>query len=586
MVGILNGMGSKGIMAAFIKHVNCEECGSSDGKAIYQDGSHYCFVCKDASLSTDFKEELQSTKKTKPKVKKVERENMEVKPSGKPALTIEEAEEIKGNTGTKGKGYRDLTDETTRPLGVRYEYNYDDEVVKQYYPCTQDGELVGYKIREVPKNFYSKGRTGAECELFLQYKFNRGGKYVVITEGEIDALSAYQMINEYNKSRGSEFITAVVSPTTGANSHRQIAGQYKFFDSFDNIIISYDNDKAGQDAIDQIVKVLPKGKVKIMPMRFKDANEYLEKGEAKAFVNDFYNAKRQVPVGVLPSNDLYDRILGQSAVAKIPFPPFMSKLNDLFVGGMPLGHIINIAADTGIGKTTLVNELIYYWIFNSPHMIGIVSMELDAGQYGEALLSRHLSKKLALIENMEDKLSYLNSENTKSQALELMQNSDGDSRFYLLDNRDGSVDEIKDTIEELVVACGCKVIVLDPLQDILDGLSNEEQAEFMKWAKGFMKSHSVTFVFINHMRKTPAGQNGADNEQNIMGSSTIIKSASANILLKRDKMAEDEIVRNSTEISVTKNRVCGLTGPAGMIYYDNVTHTLYNLDDWLNNNKL
>jgi KaiC/GvpD/RAD55 family RecA-like ATPase len=261
----------------------------------------------------------------------------------------------------------------------------------------------------------------------------------------------------------------------------------------------------------------------------------------------------------------------------------MQKLNDLFVGGMPLGHIVNIAADTGIGKTTLVNELIYYWIFNSPHTVGIVSMELDAGQYGEVLLSRHLEKKLALIESQDEKIAYLSTDRVIEKAKELTIKEDGDSRFYLLDNRDGSIEEIQDTVEELVSACGAKVIVLDPLQDILDGLSNEEQAEFMKWAKGFIKSHGITFIFINHMRKTPAGQNGADSEQNIMGSSTIIKSASANILLKRDKMAEDEIKRNSTEISVTKNRVCGLTGPAGFIYYDNATHTLHNLDDWLNN---
>lgn len=571
-------------MGLFVKHVDCDKCGSSDGKAIYKDGSHYCWVCKDKSLSADYKDHLDS-KKRKGKVKKVkEVEDMEVKPSTKPAMTKEEQQEFKSETSTKGKGFRGIRDEFNTMFNVRYSYSEETgEVIEQAYTCTQAGELVGYKIREVPKNFYSKGRTGADCDLFMQFKFNRGGRYVIITEGELDALSAYQMFADYNKTKG-DYETAVVSPTTGANSHKQIAAQYKFFDSFEQIIVAYDSDKAGQDAVETIVKVLPKGKVKIMSMRYKDANEYLQKGEEKAFISDFYNAKAYVPVGVLPSSGLYDRILNQSSVAKIPFPPFMGELNELFIGGMPLGHIINIAADTGIGKTTLVNEMIYYWIFNSPHMIGIVSMELDAGQYGEALLSRHIEKKLALIPSQEEKLAFLRSDKVKAQAQDLMLDSSGNSRFYLLDNRDGSVDDIKDTIEELVVGCGAKVIVLDPLQDILDGLGNEEQAEFMKWAKGFMKSHSVTFVFINHMRKTPAGQNGADSEQNIMGSSTIIKSASANILLKRDKMAEDELTRNSTEISVTKNRVCGLTGPAGSIYYDNTTHTLHNLKQWMKDN--
>jgi KaiC/GvpD/RAD55 family RecA-like ATPase len=570
-------------MAAFIKHTSCEACGSSDGKAVYQDNSSYCFVCQHTIPSEEFKEANQKKpSRVRSSVKK--EENMEVKLSSKPALTQEENSEIKSETSVKAKGFRGIDDSVYAKFGVRHAFAEDTgEVMEQYYPCTQEGQLVGYKVREVPKNFYSKGRTGADCELFMQFKFNRGGKYVIITEGEIDALSAYQMLSEYNTNKGWDFETAVVSPTTGANSHKQIAGQFRFFDSFENIIISYDNDKAGQTATEQLLKVLPKGKVKIMPMRYKDANEYLEKDKLKEFISDFYEAKKQVPVGVLASSKLYDRIMGQTAVAKIPFPPFMQKLNELFVGGMPLGHIVNIAADTGIGKTTLVNELIYYWIFNSPHTVGIVSMELDAGQYGEVLLSRHLEKKLALIESQDEKIAYLSTDRVIEKAKELTIKEDGDSRFYLLDNRDGSIEEIQDTVEELVSACGAKVIVLDPLQDILDGLSNEEQAEFMKWAKGFIKSHGITFIFINHMRKTPAGQNGADSEQNIMGSSTIIKSASANILLKRDKMAESEITRNSTEISVTKNRVCGLTGSAGFIYYDNATHTLHSLDEWLNN---
>lgn len=568
-------------MANFVKHTECEECGSSDGRAIYDDGSWHCFVCQ-ATLPSD--EHKSQHHKEKPRVKStIVKENMEIKPSNKPAISQEEQNAIKETTSASGNGFRWIRDDISKPFGVRYAFNEDDEVVEQYYPCTQDGQLVGYKIREVPKNFYSKGRTGADCELFMQFKFNRGGKYVLVVEGELDALSAYQMLSDYNRGRGSTFETAVVSPTTGAQSKKQIAAQYKFFDSFDNVVLCYDNDKAGKDATEEVIKYLPKGKVKVMQMKYKDPNTYLEKDDAKSFITDFYNAKKQIPVGVLPSADLYDRILQQSKVEKIPFPPFMKKLNDLFVGGMPLGHIVNIAADTGIGKTTLINELIYYWIFNSPHMIGIVSMELDAGQYGEALLSRHLSQKLALIENSEEKMTLLRSDRVKSKADDLTKTEDGESRFYLLDNRDGTVEEIQDTIEELVVACGAKVVILDPLQDVLDGLSNEEQALFMKWTKGFVKSHGVTFVFINHMRKTPSGQNGADSEQNIMGSSTIIKSASANILLKRDKMAEDELIRNSTEISVTKNRVCGLTGPAGMIYYDNATHTLHNLDEWLDN---
>lgn len=573
-------------MANFVRHESCPNCGSKDNLAIYSDNSYYCFSqCGYKSLSEDYKEELDSKQsKSKVRVKSttgidMEQQTNEVK-STKPAITDEENQAIKEQTSVIGNGFRGIRDDIYKMFGVRHSFDESTgEVVEQYYPVTQDGQLAGYKIREVPKNFRSKGRTGADCDLFMSFKFNRGGKYVIICEGEVCALSGYQMLKDYNSKRGSEFEIAVVSPTTGANSQKQIAANYKFLDSFDNIILAMDNDKAGKEAVDKIIPVLPKGKVKIMQMRYKDHNEYLEKGKDKEYIQDFYAAKVRVPVGVLPSSSLYERMMQQVATPKVPFPAFMGKLNDMFIGGMPLGYIFNIAADTGVGKTTFVNEMVYYWIFNSPHLIGIVSMELDAGQYTEVLLSRHISRKLSLMGDTGEKLKYLSSDKVKEQVDQLTLKEDGSERFYLLDNRDGTVEEIQETIEELVVSCGCKVIICDPLQDILEGLSNEEQALFMKWAKGFIKSHNVSFVLINHMRKSENS-----GEQDIMGHSSIIKSASANIILKRDKLAEDDTVRNTTTISVAKNRVCGLTGPAGGMYYDNSTHTLHELDSWIAEN--
>lgn len=36
-------------MARFLKHVGCDRCGSSDGKAIYSDGGSFCFVCRSSN---------------------------------------------------------------------------------------------------------------------------------------------------------------------------------------------------------------------------------------------------------------------------------------------------------------------------------------------------------------------------------------------------------------------------------------------------------------------------------------------------------------------------------------------------------
>lgn len=53
-------------MADFLRHEPCELCGSSDGKAIYSDGSTYCFVCEKAGKADDMKQ----TQKPEPKSKR------------------------------------------------------------------------------------------------------------------------------------------------------------------------------------------------------------------------------------------------------------------------------------------------------------------------------------------------------------------------------------------------------------------------------------------------------------------------------------------------------------------------------------
>lgn len=567
-------------MGIFIKHTACSSCGSSDGLAIYDDGSSHCFVCQKTVPSDEFREDNKS--KSKVKVKNKGKEEMTEKL--KPSVTEEETKALKDKTTLAANNYRGIRDDVLKVFGVRSELEESGEMLARYYPCTIEGELTGWKRRGHPKNFGgSIGNTGNSCELFGQFKFKNGGKVCLIVGGEEDQLAAYQMLKDYYVSKGWDFEPAVVSPTVGETGcAKQIAGQYSWFDSYDKIVIGMDADDAGKKSIEKIIAVLPKGKTFIANWSLKDPNEMLLKGKEKQFISDFYNAKAYVPVGIMASSDLYDKILQQASVEKTPFPPWMGKLNEMFVGGMPGNAIINIAADTGLGKTTLVNSMVEYWIFNSPHTVGVVSMELDSSQYGEALLGQYIHRKISLIADMDERLQFLKSDDIKDKANQLFLKEDGSPRFYLLDNRDGSVEDIQAAIEELVVGCGVKIIILDPLQDVLDGLSNEEQALFMKWAKGLIKSHGTTLCLINHMRKTPAGQSGGDHESNIMGSSTIIKSASANILLKRDKMSEDPIVRNTTEISVTKNRLYGITGPAGAVYYDNQTARLHNLDDFLN----
>jgi len=577
-------------LANFVKHEPCPNCGSSDNLAIYDDGSYHCFSdCGYTKVSEDYKQE-HGTENSKVKMKgnTLQQETQEIK-STKPVITEEKAKEIKEQTSIQGKGFRGLKDEYTKQFGVRYSYSEETgEVIEQYYPVTQENTLTGYKVREVPKNFRSIGRTGADCELFGQFKFNRGGKYLIIVEGELDSLSAYQMLAEYNKNRGSDYEIAVVSPTTGANSQKQIAAQYKFCDSFEQTVICYDQDKAGQAAAEKIISSLPKGKVKLMSMRYKDPNEYLMNGKQKEFVSDFYNAKTYTPAGVVGSGELYDKLLESTQVKKIPLPPFMAKLDEM-LGSVDLGTIGVIAAGSGAAKTTVANELIYYWLFNSPYKVGVVSLELTCGQYAQAMLSRHIENKIANIKDPEEKLKFLERESVKQKADELFKTPDGQDRFMVIDERDGSIEVLQDKIEEMVISCGVKVIILDPISDLLDGLPLEQQANLMKWQKSMVKNYNVTFINIAHIRKGSNNKESASTgafvpEEAVIGASQQVKSASWVIMLQRDKYNDSDIIRNCTHITLSKNRSNGTTGKAGSMYYCNQTHRLYDFEAWCNEN--
>lgn len=583
-------------MAAFSHHTQCPKCDSSDAYAVYSDSSGHCFSCLFTKPSDELLEANQN-KQTKKKGKSKLEQALEEEPTKatdrkeKPIVTEEETAELKSRTTVKAPTYRGIRPETMSIFGVRTEFEEaTGEPCAIYYPCTQENELTGWKPRTLPKSFGgSIGRTGATCQLFGQFKFTRPSKVCLIVGGENDALSAYQMLSDYIKSKAGDYEIAVVSPTIGETGcSKQLAAQYTFFDKYEKIIVGFDNDKAGREATEKVMDALPKGKVFIATWKYKDPNEYLEKGQDRAFISDYFNAKAYVPAGVVGSNELSEAMREELRVPKVPLPPFMHKVQDMMAGGIPLGRIVNLGSASGTGKSTIIDECIYYWIFNSPHRIGIVSLESSKGQYGLKILSRHVSNKIELMDN-DAALTFIDSPEVLEKEYEVFYNADGTPRFHLVDERDAGIEGLKTAIENLIIGCGVRLIVLDPLQDILAGLDDKEQELFMAWQKGMIKSHGVTFVNISHIRKSGGGQKanstGADIfEEDFHGSSSIFKSGAVNLLFSRDKENEDPILRNTTIMKMSKCRWTGKTGKAGEYYYDNQTHTMHDKDDWVAKN--
>lgn len=501
-------------------------------------------------------------------------------------------EKLKEATTTNSMNFRGIRADTCAFFGVRHKYDTTTgEMVSQYYPTTISNTLSGYKQRILPKDFSQPiGETGQGCEMFGQFRFkNSNQKTCLIVGGEVDQLSAFQMLDDYDKAKGSEYERRpVVSPTTGeSGAHKQVQLQYEWFNRFDKIIICMDSDEAGKKSTEALAKVIPKGKAYVMSMSFKDPNEYLKAGRGKEFVSAFYSAKPYSPSGIVGSGSLSEAIRQAATQEKIPLPDFMHEVEDMMAGGIPLGVWINLGSASGTGKSTIADECIYKWIFDCPYLTGILSLEADKGQYGTNILSRHIGIKLNLIKDIQYKMDLLETPEIKEKEQHLFYRDDGSHRFYLVDDRDGGLDDLKEQIMKLIVMCECKVIIIDPLQDIMDGLSNDEQAVFCRWIKGLLKSHGVTFICINHVRKSAGGgkqnsEGASIHEEDFQGTSAIFKSAACNLLFTRNKEAESEVERNTTFMKMTKCRWTGITSPvAGRYFYDNKSHKMYDLNDYI-----
>jgi hypothetical protein len=498
---------------------------------------------------------------------------------------------LKEITNLDGKLYRGIRKEINKFFGVRYMYDEETgDVERSYYPCTTEYELTGYKVRTHPKNFKFPGpigETGKGCDLFGQFRFKTNNHTVLLTGGEVDCLSAYQMLLDDQKRRGSKYNPpAVVSATVGeSGAWKQVQGQYQWFNQFKKIIVCMDEDAAGKEATEKICKVLPKGKVHVMNMRCKDPNEYIDKGLEKDFIQDYWAAKAWTPAGVHASTDLYRAALEYTKVKQLSLPPFLKRAEAMFNGGLVKNELTCIFASTSVGKSLFVDNMVKHWILTEPdELVGVMSLEATKDKYATNILSRYLEVNLSKMTG-EERRDYLLREDVKDKVEHFLEREDGTPRFYVYDSRGASVDETKEAVLEMIIRVGITILVWDVYSDTTAGLDLAQQEELTAWLKKLILEYpQLSIIMVCHTRK----HNGKDNqpltESDIIGSSTVMKSAAQTISLERDKLSTDPIERNTTHITIHKNRHFSHTGPAGKVYYDPDTGLLHDFDDWVADN--
>lgn len=585
----------------------CESCGSQDNLVVYvkhnEQGEEYL----DASCFTPSCENKYMTEAMLKEQGVLEEGFVvpKVKPVTRTAITKDEYKALVARTShdttqPDGSLYRGIRSDVAKFYNVLFERNSEGWINKVYYPETKStfkgecGSLRGYKTRVLPKDFSKPniGITGVSSDFYGRNSFKDygGGKYVVIVGGEEDCLAAYQMLRDYQvqKKQDDYDPIPVVSVTSGEGSlAKQCAEQYDWLNQFENIIICMDNDDAGRKAAQEALKVLPEDKARVMYCSLKDPSLMLQEGKQKQFISNYFDAKPLTPDGVKTSKQADDEIEEELGRPKVPLPTFMHSLQRAMAGGIPLGYIVNLGAITGGGKTTIINEMIYYWIFNSPVKIGILSLELTAGQYQTALLSRHIGYKINLIEDPKEAVAFVKQPHVQAARKELRENEYGEERYVLLDERSGSLEAVKKQILKLIKKYSCKMVVIDPVNDLFEGATYEDQTDFIRFLKQIIKD-GVSVFNVCHVTK---GKTQVDKDGNVMmrqlteddfsGVTNLIKSGGCNIVAMRNKSETDEVKKNTTDVDILKCRWTGHTGFVGSWYYDTASHTLYDKEDFM-----
>jgi twinkle protein len=457
---------------------------------------------------------------------------------------------------------RHLRAETLEKYKVKAEMDAKGRIIKHHYPYHDSkGNLVGMKTRVVDsKRFFGAGNTNKDNALFGQHMFRKGGKVITVVEGELDAMSAYEMF-------GSRW--AVVSVNNGANCVDNIKANLEWLDSFETVVLCFDNDEAGRDAAKKVAPLIGPNKCKILTLeKHKDASDYLMSGDGKAFQTEFWDAKPFTVSGVASIDDMRDALLDYQATELVPLPETFGDLQHMTRGGLARGELTSIIAHTSIGKTTILNELIYHFATNTDEKIGCFMVEDNIDETVRKVVSVHTHTNLQLLRPEE-----IDVNDIMSHAVDI-----GFGTQIQLHNDGGGsidIDEMFAKMRYFVKGLGCTVILVDPLHTAIKNLSNENIEDVMDRFIKLCKETKACVILSTHTRKPDDGSSPHKiSEYDVKGSGAIPQACHNNILFSRDKLSEDEYEKNSIRIRVPKLRRTGQTGEAGWTHFDNATGRL------------
>ena len=322
----------------------------------------------------------------------------------------------------------------------------------------------------------------------------------------------------------------VVSLKTGAaGALKDIKENLEFLESFENVVICFDMDTAGEKAVSEILPLFSHDKAKVVTLPMKDAGDMLQSGKIREFISAWWDAKPYRPVGVVSFGDeeCWDAFVKRGTEEIIPLPAAYGALNAMMNGGLAAGEVTVVGALTSIGKTTMLYNLLYDMVLQSNKKIGAVFLESDLGETIEKIVSLHSGENISLVP--QDKRD-------NSVYREFFNDFANKANVHILKHLGFSdVDALFSKMRWMAVGDDCDVIILDPLHAAVRSNENGQIDEFMDRCLKLAKETGVSIIIISHMRKPNVKDPHDVNEYDMKGSGSINQIAFNTILLSRDK---------------------------------------------------
>ena len=381
-------------------------------------------------------------------------------------------------------------------------------------------------------------------------------------EGEIDAMSAYELM-------GSKW--PVVSIKNGAASALENCKQaFNYLNQFENVVLCFDSDKPGKDSAQKVAQLFEPNKCKVVTLDLKDPNEYLLTGQREKFTQAWWNAKVYTPAGIINLASLGESLYDEKdcQVCKYPWVGLNEKTY-----GMRTGELICFTSGAGMGKSSIVRELMHHILTVTKDTIGVLAMEESIRNTAFNIMSVEANARL-YIKEIRDQF-------TREQLREWQNATIDSERFYAFDHF-GSIsnDEILDRVRYMAKALDCKWVVLDHLSILVSG--NEEFGDerksidvLMTKLRSIVEETNIGLILVSHLKR-PTGDKGHEDGKEVSlshlrGSASIGHLSDSVIALERNQQDPDAAEANTTTLRILKNRYTGDTGIACRLFYDKET---------------